>query len=421
MIPRPQRLEVEGGARIVYAPNPASPFVSFQGSLPGGVTAEGSGDEGVANFLSRLLLSGTRVHTTRQLAEALEGLGATLEFGVSMDAVQFYGRCTKRTAAKVFAIVADCLTSPVIPAKEVERVRAEILTEIEEDRDDTRARAQQELLSSIYPRGHPYGRDPKGDPEQVKAIEPRLLLEFHRRWYGRDGLTLAVAGDVDEGLVRIVIEKALGTLPANNARSAPPGDPDPPPPSTRTVDLPHKSQSDIAIGLQAISRAHPDFYALNLANLLFGVIGMYGRLGATVREEKGLAYYSLSRLRAMRHGGHWAIIAGVNPARLAGAMAAISHELDRLNDEPFSEEEIENGKLNQIGGLAVHLDRNAEVANALHEIEFHDLGLDFLDRYPGIVKGLTREEIVAAAETHIRKRDCSVAVAGPLRGEVPSL
>jgi len=62
---------------------------------------------------------------------------------------------------------------------------------------------------------------------------------------------------------------------------------------------------------------------------------MYGRLGANVREEKGLAYYCLSRLRALRHGGHWYILAGVSPDRLGAAMAAIAHELDRLRTEPF--------------------------------------------------------------------------------------
>jgi len=212
VIPQPERIELEGGARIVVASNPASPFLSFQGSLPAGVTAERPGEEGIAGFLSRLLLSGTRTRTARQIAESLEGLGATLEFDIAQEALVFHGRCTRRTAAKVFGIVADCLANPVLPAKEVERIRAEVLTEIEEDMDDTQTQAVRELLSSVYPPGHPYGRDPKGDAERVKAIEPGLLLELHHRAYGQQGMILALAGDVDTTFVRTSIAKPLDAL-----------------------------------------------------------------------------------------------------------------------------------------------------------------------------------------------------------------
>src|SRR5207247_8522511 len=145
-----------------------------------------------------------------------------------------------------------------------------------------------------------------------------------------------------------------------------------------------------------------------------GQIGLYGRLGTNVREEKGLAYYSLSRFRALRSGGHWSIIAGVNPARLEAALGAISSEIDRVRSEPFTEDEIEGGKLNQVGGLAVNLERNAEVAGALHGIEFHGLGLDYLERFPAITNGVGRDALLGAAERYIRKRACSLVVVGTI-------
>jgi len=409
----PERAELEGGGRVLFLRNPASPFVSFHGSLPAGVAAERPGEEGVAEFLARLLLSGTERRTARQVSEALEGVGATLEFSVAEDLLVFRGRTTRRAAAKVLGIAADCLRAPTVPAKEVERVRTEILTDLRRERDSTRDRAERELLGLVFASRHPYGRDPKGDEESVKSIEPRGLLEFHGRTCGRQGLVLALAGDVDAGFVASTVARAFAPVPSG-APPDPAPPPDPGPPSTMFVDLPHKSQADIAIGLQAIPRTHPDYYALNLANLLFGVIGLYGRLGATVREEKGLAYYSVSRFRALRSGGHWSIEAGVNPGNLDAALAAISGEIDRLRSEPFSDDEIEGGKLNQVGGLAVNLERNAEVAGALHTIEFHGLGLDYLERFPGMIRGLERRAIDAATERYIRKADCSLVVVGPI-------
>lgn len=417
---RPDRVELPGGGRVLLLPNPASSFLSFHGSLPAGVAAEAPGEEGVAEFLCRLLPSGTRRWTARQVAEGLEGLGATLEFIQAEDIVVFRGRCTRRAAAKVLAIAADCLTNPALPAKEVERVRAEILTDLERERDSTRERADRELLSLVYPDGHPYGRDPKADPERVKGIEPRALFEFHARAYAGPGLILGLSGDVDRVFVESTVARAFAGLPKGVPPPPPPA-PGPAPAASRFVNLPHKSQVDVALGLQALSRSDPDYYALSLANLMFGVIGMYGRLGASVREDKGLAYYSYSRLRALRHGGHWGLFAGVNPERLEPALAAVAAELDRLRSEPFTDDEIETAKLHEVGGLIVNLERNAEVAGALHGIELHDLGLDYLERFPRIVNGLTREAILAATERYLRRRDGSLVVVGPVGGRTFSL
>src|SRR2546430_2547556 len=71
-----------------------------------------------------------------------------------------------------------------------------------------------------------------------------------------------------------------------------PAIPPPPPhkPRRATIPMPHKTQADIAIGGPAVPRRHADYYALNLANLLFGRIGLYGRLGRNLRDEQGLAY-----------------------------------------------------------------------------------------------------------------------------------
>src|SRR2546430_13901901 len=144
--------------------------------------------------------------------------------------------------------------------------------------------------------------------------------------------------------------------------------------------MPHKTQADIAIGGPAVPRRHADYYALNRANLLFGRIGLYGRLGRNLRDEQGLAYYAFSSLDARTAGGMWSISAGVNPANLAKAIESIRSELDRLRTEPFTLEEIRDGKDNQVGSLIVSLERNAEGAPELHRMGDYRLGLELPQR-----------------------------------------
>jgi len=50
------------------------------------------------------------------------------------------------------------------------------------------------------------------------------------------------------------------------------------------------------LGLPGPSRFSPDFQAASLVNSVLGQFGMMGRIGRSVREELGLAYYAYSQI-----------------------------------------------------------------------------------------------------------------------------
>ena len=406
----PQRVVLDNGIAIVYHPMPANPFVSFHGCLWAGTASEEK--RGAAEFTARLLLGGTRKAKADKIAENIERLGANLDFRNAEEAVHFGGRCPRETAAKTFAIAVDCLSGPAFPVKEVERVRGETLDDIRMDMDDTARRAGKELLQSLYPR-HLYGKDPRGEASDVKRIRQDDLVSHHRSRYGPDGMMVALSGDVDRRLVEEDIAPVLAKFEGEGKK---PGlqVPGPAKKATVAVPMPHKSQVDIMVGLRAIPRNHKDFHALSMVNLLFGRIGMYGRLGKNLRDTQGLAYYSFSTLDTRLVAGHWGIAMGVNPENLQKAIDGIKLEMERLHKEPLTDQEISDGKDNQIGSLKVMLERNAEIAAELFRMEYFGLGTDYLKRFPDIVRGMTAEDVHRAAEKYIRLEDCSMAVAGPI-------
>ncbi len=381
--------------------------------MPAGVAAEGD-DRGVAEFTARLLLSGTRRMTASNLADRLEGIGATLEFRNGEEVLSFQGRCTRETAAETLRILVECLSRPAFPPKEVERVRGELVNDLRIEADDTRYRAFRKLCRLVFPKDHPYGREPKGDEARVRRIRRGDIVPFHEAHVGPEGLILAVTGDVDRTLVDDAIAGPLSRLRGDGG----PAVSVPPPPAHRPgsawIPMPHKSQADIAIGAPAVPRRHADYYALNLANLLFGRIGLYGRLGRNLRDEQGLAYYAFSSLDARTAGGMWSISAGVNPSNLGKAIESIRAEMDRLRAEPFTLEEIRDGKDNQVGSLIVSLERNAEVAAELHRMEYYGLGMDFLERYGEIVAELAEGRVRDVAGKYFQPSASSMVVAGPV-------
>lgn len=406
------------GAVLVSTALASNPFIAFRGSVPAGVAAEGE-VHGVAEFTSRLLLSGTRRLRAAKIADRLEGIGATLEFRNGEELLNFQGRCTRKTAKETVRILVDCLSQPSFPEREIDRVRGELRNDVRFEADDTRLRAMRELARLVFPNDHPYGRDPKGGEDRIRRIRRRDIVAFHAAHVGPEGLILAVTGDVDRTVVDEAIADPLGRLR---------GDGDgipviPPPPRHKpqrvAIRMPHKTQADIAIGAPAVSRRHDDYYALNLANLLFGRIGLYGRVGRNLRDEQGLAYYAFTGLEARTAAGMWSLSAGVNPQNLAKALQSIRAELDRLRTDPFSKDEIRDGKDNQVGSLIVSLEQNAEVAAELHRMEYYGLGMGFLERYPDIVRELSEDRVRQVAVKYFSPSSSSVVVAGPIgRGRI---
>ncbi|MGQ0797867.1 MAG: M16 family metallopeptidase [Methanobacteriota archaeon] len=410
----PDRTVLDNGAVLVSQPLPSNPFLAFRGSLPAGMAAEPPDAFGVAEFTARLLLSGTRRARAATIADRLEGIGATLEFVNTEEALAFQGRCTRETAAETMRILVECLAAPAFPPKEVDRVRTAILTDLRREDDDTHERAMREASRAIFPKDHPYGRDPKGDARRARAVRRRDVVAFHEAHVGPDGLILAVTGDVDRRLVEDAIATPLERLRADGGGPAPVPPPPAHRPRTRWIPMPHKSQADIVIGAPAVARRHNDFYGLYLANLVFGRIGLYGRLGKSIRDDQGLAYYSYSSFEARTAGGWWTISAGVNPSNLERAVRGIRAELDRLRTDPFTPEELRDGKDNQVGSLVVSTERNAEVASELHRMEYYGLGMDFLERYATIVRELDEDRVREIARKYFDAGAASMVVAGPV-------
>ena len=408
----PDRAVLDNGAVVISQPLLSNPFIAFRGSVPAGTVSEGNAF-GVAEFAGRLMLSGTRRASAAKIADRLEGIGATLEFHNSQELLVFSGRCTRETVAETVRLMVECLSQPAFPAREVERIRGELLNDLRIEDDDPRQRAYRELMKIVFPKDHPYGRDPKGGEARIRRIKRPELVAFHEEHVGPEGLIFAVTGDVDRRLVETAVSVPLSRFRGEATAVQAPA---PPPyrPRTVAIPMPHKTQADIVVGAPALPRRHAEYYPLLLANLLFGRIGLFGRLGTNLRDELGLAYYAYSSLDARTAGGMWSINVGVNPSNLARAVEGVRHEMDRLRTEPFPSTEVDSGKTNQVGSLVVSLERNAEVASELHRMEYYGLGMDFLERYGEIIQGLTDEAVRAAAVKYFNPAGSSMVIAGPV-------
>jgi zinc protease len=178
----------------------------------------------------------------------------------------------------------------------------------------------------------------------------------------------------------------------------------------------NKSQTDIAYGFVAISRADPEYPAHLLMNNILGQYSVGGRLGDRIREQQGMAYYVFSSLDASLFPGPLVVRAGVSAENVQKAVASIDAEIERLAQAGPSEQELAESTQYLIGSMPRTLETNMGIAAYLQTLELYSLGLDYDVRVPDLLRAVTREQVQRAAERTLDPRRATVVVAGPYEG-----
>jgi zinc protease len=107
------------------------------------------------------------------------------------------------------------------------------------------------------------------------------------------------------------------------------------------------------------------------------------------------------------------VSAGVNPQNVKKASDLILDELKRFVQEGVTADELADTKANFTGRLPLSLESNGGVANALLNIERHQLGLDYYHRYGDLINEVTAEDVLATARKFIDPDRLVIATAGP--------
>jgi zinc protease len=410
-----ERLELPDGIVLLGQVRPSDPVVVAQIRIAAGSLAEADDRPGVATFTGRMLSRGQAGRDFAAFNELTDGLGASLSVDSGRLFVDVSIRCLRDDFPGLLDLAADVLRRPDFPEDEIERVRQELLAAIQESDQNTASVADLAMRQVLYPEGHPYARRQIGDADTIARIDRDDLIAFHAAHYGAATMTVAVVG----GVVSLdsVAEMLAARFGGWSIGVSAPELPAPPiaPATTRREDrlVDGKSQTDLLIVAPTIERGHPDYYALETATLILGQLGLSGRLGAEVRDRRGLAYGVSSSISAGRESGLFVARAGVSPKDADQAIAAIGQEIRRLQSEDVEVAELEDAQSFMTGVLPIALERSAGVAANLLNIEYYDLGLDYLDRYPAIIQALTRTDLRRAAQSHLDPERLVIATAGP--------
>ena len=403
-----------GGIKAWLVRDPTVPVISMSFSFRGGAAMDPKGKEGRADMVSGLLDEGAGALDSQAFQKALETISASLSFNAGLDRFSGSLRTLSAKRDEAFRLLRLAVTAPRFDNEPVERIRTQMLVSLKQQSENPRRIAGRTWFSNVFP-NHPYGRPVAGTEQTVAKLAVADLKQFVSERLARDNLVIGVAGDITPEELGRRLDETFGQLPAKGKAS---NVSEVTPAAAGKMFIVRKPipQSIVVFGHGGIKRNDPDYYTAYVMNHILGGGGFSSRLTEEVREKRGLAYSVYSYLSPLDHAGLILGGLGTQNANVAKSIDIVREQWRRLIDKGVSEKELAAAKTYLNGSFPLRFDSTRRISQTLVAVQFHDLGLDYLDRRPEFINAVTLDDIRRVARRVLDSSALTVVVVGDPKG-----
>jgi zinc protease len=398
-LPPVERTVLPNGLVVLVCVEPSLPVVTIRLLTEGGSRRDPSGREGLAHLTARGLLLGTSKRKAVTINEELDFMGASLFTGADQDYAAITLRVLKKDLDKGFDLFMEILTQPTFPDEEIRREIEKTLAAIHASEDEPGDVAERAFKKALFSSG-PYGHSVEGTKESVQGITRDDLVSFHRTFYRPNKSILVAVGDVKPEEFKTRLLPALTAWSKADIPGMPAQTPLEKGPKQVKIDRPI-TQANIILGHEGVARGTPDYYTLTVMNYILGGGGLTSRLMEEIRNRRGLAYSVGSFFDPGKDPGSFQIFLQTKNGSAREATSLSLKEMDRIRQELVSEKELEGAKKYLIGSFPMRFDTQAKLSQFLSQVEFYGLGLDYAEKYPSLIRSITREEILRVARIYL--------------------
>jgi len=400
-LPKAQEATLKNGLRVVLLESHRVPTFSMEMVVMTGGLSDPADMRGLSSVTATLLREGTAKHTSRQISEQLDTLGAT--FFANSGLSSFFSSVSTsgltENLDQVLDLFAEIIRTPKFATEEVERYKSRTLAGRPLLRSQAQFLAQERFNQAIY------GTHPAAlaiaPEEAIKKITSADLANFHAANYVPNNAMLTIVGDVTLKDMMPKLERAFGdwkagtpvstTIPAVPSQSAS---------RIFLINRPGSVQTVFQIGTLSMERTHPDYPAMVVMNRILGSGGS-SRLFLNIREDKSYAYSVGSSFNTSKYRGTFVASAPVRTDVTEGALREFMNEFKRIRDEKVSPTELENAKRAIVGNFALSLENPQSLLNNIIAIKLFGLPVNYWDTYPQKVEAITADDVQRVAQKYI--------------------
>ena len=415
VLPTPQVRELPNGLKVIVIERHSLPLVTLRLVVRSGAEADPPELAGTAQLAAGLLSQGTARRSARDIAEAVDFIGGSLETGAEWDSTFASLTVLADHTELAFDLLADVVLHPAFAPTEIERKRRQTLSALEVVRDDPDYLADTVFNLLVFS-GTPYGHPVDGTEESVRRIAARDLQAFHEEYYRPSNCVLAAVGDITADQALTMAGKSFGSWEARLLRPRFAGVVT----TTHTrrmvvIDKPDAVQTEIRVGNLAIRRDSPDYFAVTVANQILGGPAA-NRLFKALRTQQGLTYGASSDLLCRQMLGTWLAKTSTRTSESARSVQQVLEEMQHLRDQSLTMAELRTAQSYLVGHMALEFESSDDVAAQFLELLVHDLPLDYWARFPHKIQAVGADEVLRATQRYLDPERNVIVLVGSAAG-----
>lgn len=409
--PHITRTTLPNGLRVLVAENHNAPLVSVRGLVRSGADHDQPQTAGLASVTADLLDEGAGTRDAIQLAEDIGLLGASLGTGADWDASYISLDVLSRNVDEAVPIFGDVAARATMPEDGLERVRAERLNEILQQRNEPAAIAGKRFANLLYGNGA-YGNSVVGNAESVANIKVGDVRRFYGEHFIPNNSSVVISGDLTAAQGIELVTRALGDWARGTEPPRPTVTPKPIE-ATRVfvIDRPQAVQSEIRVGHLGVARTTEDYFPLSVMNAIFGGV-FNSRINLNLRERHGYTYGARSQFAFRRQAGPFVVAAPVRNEVTRESVTEMISELRRIRTGDLEDRELDDTKNYLIGVFPALVQTASDIASRLVDMELYGLPEDYFDRYRENIANVTREEITRVAQKYLDPDHLLIVIVG---------
>jgi len=386
------------------------PLVSYRLAFPVGGAFDPPELPGLTDLLAGLLPEGTESRTSKELADEVARIGASLSAGASSDYTIVAASALAQFNDNILDLLAEVALQPSFPENEVELAKQNTKESLRQQRAQPSFLAS-EMVSKVMFGDHPYSVVAP-TPESIDHFSREEFVKFHRTKLVPNNAVFIVVGDIRYDDILNRVESLFSTWQRGEELVA--NFPAPPVRTKRTaylVDRPGSAQSNIVVANSGIVRTSPDYFPMLLMHTVLGA-NASSRLFMNIREDKGYTYGAYSNLDARRSAGTFRATAEVRTPVTGDSVKEFFYELDRIGNEPVSEKEIADAKSYLTGVFPIRLETQEGLTDQLVQIKMLNLPDDYLENYRDNLQAVTVDDIQRVAQKYINPDEAALIIVG---------
>lgn len=379
------------GIPVILRRNTSNNVVVANVYLLGGVREATPATAGIEPFLLTVSEHGTQHYPKAVLRRKTSMLGIDIVVAPSVDWTLFGARATTAVLDSTWAIFADRLMYPAIQPAEVDLVRAQLLSGVEQERDDPDELVS-DLADSVTFAGHPYSIPVNGTTASLTGITPAALRQFEQSQIVRSRMLVAVVGDVTREHLQSLIHNTFGRLPAGNYKWTIP-EPVPVRPSSSVV-VQRELPTNYILGYYAGPLASSsDYTALRVATTV-----LTGQMFAEIRGRQNLTYDVHAPLLERGASAAGLYVTTVSPDTTLKLMRFF---VNQLQHETVTDDGLQRLELQFITQYFLDNETDASQADFLARSQLYRGDYRYASAFVSDLKSVTPEAVQAAARKYM--------------------